>query len=120
MKKPPIQPSDFDADARTEALIREYLKHTGKRIPETKEEVAAMLDLMKARNVEAPERLRARDIFACNAPAKVYKLPNMPVTTEATQQLRRAAREGKEISPQVEAQMRADRAKAKGGNSSAT
>ena len=119
MNKQPSSANDFDAaDARTEELIREYLKHSGKRIPETAEEVAAVLHLIQSEKIEAPQRLRNCDILACATPAKVFKFPSVSNGTgaEAIQHLRRAAREGKAISQKVEAQMQADRAKVKREN----
>lgn len=115
MKREPSSANDFDVDAHMEALLREYLKHTGKRIPETAEEIAVVLHIIERDGLEAPERLRNCDIFARAALANVYKCSPISNTTrsDAVQHLRRAARDGKAISPKTEAQMQADRAKAK-------
>lgn len=112
MKKQPPTPDEFKTERETEKLLVEYLRSTGKVIPQTPEEVALAEDYIATESGEAPERLRKCTV-ACGAPAKMLKFPVPSASTEAVQHLARAAREGKQISDNVEAQMRHDREKAK-------
>ncbi len=106
------EPRDsLDAEIRAERALYEYLKRTGKIIPQDPEEIAAVLKRLRSKPIELPERLRAALTAerACQNRGKILKMPRGE-TKEVIANLARAARDGGTLSPEVEDQMRRDRA----------
>jgi hypothetical protein len=103
------QPKD-DRFEETERLVHEYLRSTGKLIPQTPEEVAAVEEWLSQHDVELPKTLRSLD--GCSLPRKLETpivIPFPRVSTETSEGLARAARDGKAITPEVETRMKRDR-----------
>jgi len=114
MKKHQQPPAAQDAEARTEQALFEYLRRTGKIIPQTPEEIAEAQASLRPESVELPERLRAASVVerACKGLGQVLKMPQAETKGDVMENLARAAREGGELSDEVEVQMKLDRAKA--------
>lgn len=117
MTNRPSKANCHDAETQVEILVFEYLRRQGKIIPQTPEDVARAEAWLLSKRSSAPERLRS---FSPNAPSPcasirtASKTPLMAPNGTA-QNLARAAREGKAISPQVSEQMRRDREEAERG-----
>lgn len=112
-KKPDTPPDAQDFDVRTERALYEYLRRTGKIIPQSTEDIAEALAALKPESVTLPECLRAALVIekACDSPGRIIKMPPRQAR-EVVENLARAAREGGTISPEVEAQMKRDRERA--------
>jgi hypothetical protein len=114
MKQHPRDVDGANADEQMERLVFEYLRYTGKIIPQTPEDVARVEELLKPESTVPPERLRDASLIFSSpsvAPPKVLMIPAHPDPATA-QNLARAAREGGKVSPEVEAEMRKDRERA--------
>ncbi|GEM_PF-1842326 len=102
---------DDEAVAR---LVYEYYRRSGKIIPQTPDDVARA-EANDAKNpVTLPPRLQNPDLFCdapCGAPSKPLQFPPAELGPSA-ENLARAAREGGTISPEAEARMEQDRARA--------
>lgn len=114
MKSPKHRP-DAIGDEQAEQLLRDYMQSAGLAIPVTLEEVAAAEALIDEDRVEIPPRLRdcaavAQSICQGGVP-RVLVFPSH-TTYEAGDLLARAAREGGDISPDIEEKMRQDRLQA--------
>lgn len=97
-------------DTSTEKLLHDYLRRTGKLIPQTVEDVAAAEAWIATQNIQLPENLKVQSGCSLSRKPKAAAVLKFPVgSTGVPEGLARAAREGKTIDPEVEEQMRKDR-----------
>lgn len=103
------KPIDNRSD-EMEQLVHEYLRHCGKLIPQTPDEVAAAEEWLNKQDTQVPKGLQSLD--GCSVASKLVarRMTSFPIqATEAGKCLARAARDGRSISPEIEAQMKRDR-----------
>lgn len=109
MTTPPRTPPGHGDDF--EARLHEYLKRSGRLIPTTSEEVEAAEMWIAQQDIQVPEELLG--LRGCSLRPRKPVVRILRFATPATdieQGLARAAREGnKQISPEVEEQMKRDR-----------
>ena len=103
-------------DERDDALSRdvyETLKADGRIVPQTEADVADAEAIMSETSAELPPELRdVKTVFQGPAADSGPKVIGLPGETEDDAPLRRAAREGGHLSPEIEDRMRQDRLKA--------
>lgn len=110
-----------DYSEEIEQLIHDYLRYSGKLIPQTLEEVAAAEEWLSRQSSRLPQSLQSAEACSIHRASVAPRvLPFCIPSTEVSESLARAAREGKTISPEVESQMKRDREQkereANGGN----
>lgn len=93
-----------------EQLVHDYLRRTGKLIPQTVEEVAAAEAWIATQNIELPESLHLQSGCSLSRNPKAPSVLKFPSPSSGVPEgLARAAREGSAIAPEVEEQMKRDR-----------
>ncbi len=104
-------------DAQVECLLYDALRLSGELLPTTEEEIA-QLEGHYDSSVSLPDSLKdARPIFRRQLSPASPQPTTCPVTVDGAirENLARAAREGGQISPEVEERMRLDREAAERG-----
>ncbi len=103
------KPTDGHTDD-IEQLVHDYLRRSGKLIPQTGEEVEAAEKWLSQQAIQVPKSLQSLDGCSLNKRRVSPKVLPFPIqSTEIGECLARAAREGKTIAPEVEQQMKRDR-----------
>ena len=93
-----------------EKLVHDYLRRTGKLIPQTVEDVAAAEAWIATHNIRLPESLSIWSGCSLSRKPKAPSVVRFPAPLSGVPEaLARAAREGNAISPEVEEQMKRDR-----------
>jgi len=111
MPRPEENDRNTPSDAQTERWVYDALRLEGRLLPASNEEIAELEAEIAADPVALPESLQD----AAAVYERIHKrtrppsaIPS-PVQNDAVEGLARAAREGGEITPEVQAQMREDR-----------
>lgn len=101
---------ELDRGPELEKLVHEYMRRTGKLMPQTPEEVAHAEAWIAKQNVQLPESLKVQSGCSLTRRPKTTTVLRFPsASSDVTHGLARAAREGKAIAPEVEERMRQDR-----------
>jgi hypothetical protein len=109
----PRNPHAEDADGMSRELAA-ALRALGWAMPRTAAEVAAVEARLASEQVELPESLRDADALLQRRPGRVvpFRPREADAHEAARENLARAARDGAEISPEIEERMREDREQA--------
>jgi hypothetical protein len=119
MKEPArkIVPDDVEQDQQLHRLVHLALERDGSLIPISPQGVAQAEDELDDEDNEVPVSLSTFDkaLKRANENRGVKCVP-LKITTSMEENLARAARDGGDVAPEVEARMRADRAVAEGNS----
>jgi hypothetical protein len=99
-------------ESAVETLVCRVLRATGRIVPQTAEEVAEAEAIVDESTIELPSRLRHPPAGPCIAADGVGDSATPLPHTEAAEALARAARNGKQIPPEVLERMQSDRRQA--------
>ena len=103
------KPTDDHSD-EMEQLVHDYLRRCGKLIPHTPEEVEAAEKWLSQQAIQVPKSLQSLDACSLHKRRVSPQVLPFPIqSTETSECLARAAREGRTISSEVEEQMKRDR-----------
>lgn len=108
----PTNPTPPDDGDTIPPELASLLRLAGLGLPKTKAEVAAAEKWLAENPVTLPASLDDPETVFCRPAANVLRFPAKDQPTPATEHLARAARDGREIPPEVEQRMREDREKA--------
>lgn len=110
-KRPVV--ADADQDEQFNQLVLRALEQDGSLIPSTPDGVARAEPELPNKDAELPASLATfDDALQLASEKRLMNCAPLQMPTGMEENLARAAREGGEVPPQVEAQMRADRAAA--------
>jgi hypothetical protein len=110
-------PSDIEQDQQLHRLIHRALEQDGSLIPVSPEAVARVEAELEKEEFDLPACLSTfeKALERASENRNVKCIP-LKLTASMEENLARAARDGGDIPPEVEARMRADRAAAEGGS----
>jgi len=110
-------PGDIEQDQQLHRLIHRALEQDGSLIPVSPEAVARVEAELEKEELDMPASLSTFDKALERASEnRNVKCVPLKLTSRMEEKLARAARDGGDIPPEVEARMRADRAAAEGGS----